>query len=1002
MSTIVWPACGGAAAALVRTHDWSRTSLGLPAAWPQALRSMVDMVLRSPVAMTVVWGEDRVLIYNDAYARIAGARHPGVFGLSLFDAWPEARAFNRSVYDACYAGREQVFSDQHFVLERDGQPKDAWFDLSYSPVVDEDAQVRGAISTVFETTARVHGERQRARQEERLRQANADLDALRVQLEQTNRQLAGNMEFLNGLFRQAPSFMAVMIGRDHVFELANDAYLKLVQHRDVLGKPVGVALPEMVGQGFIDVLDRVLETGEPFHGRNIDVQVDSGDGTASVRRILDFVYQPLKDGLGNTYGIFVEGVDVTDHALTEERLRVAQEAGEIGTFEWYPATGEVVVSDAYRRLWGFAPDTNIDAALLVRHIDPAYAHLAGPSRLANDSNPIGYAEFVIIRADTGERRWIARRGQPVASTVEGVPRYLGVAFDITDRKRTEENLRQAEVRLRELNGALERQVVLEETERFKVEEALRQAQKMEAVGQLASGVAHDFNNVLQIISSNLQLMELDGVNSLLAARLASAVAAVERGSKLSSQLLAFARRQPLLPVPTHLGRLLGEMESLLARALGDRVGIAIEAAADLWNVEVDRNGLENAVLNMAINARDAMAGDGRLAITLSNARWDGVPGGEHVCLAMTDTGCGMPPEVLAKIFDPFYTTKAPGKGTGLGMSMVYGFVKQSGGEIRIESRAGQGTTIRIYLPRSHGAAPQSGSIDAASVHGAGETILVVDDDAAVVASTTEILEGLGYRVLRAGDGQEALAILQHGLPVDLLFTDLSMPGAVDCAALVGQCRAIAPATRILLTSGHLRDGAFADGLFADGFQGGIELLPKPYSRAQLAQAVLLCLGSAGTGTARPAAAPSAGTQAAQVEEAPGMHDGQDGQDGRTILVVEDDADTRELACELLGALGHAASGSPSAEHALGLLQEREIDVLFTDLNLPGLSGIELATRALALRPALKVILASGEGGSIALPEGSAITLLPKPYDLLQLQLSISDLASPAPPAWLAG
>lgn len=987
MSTTVWPACGGATAALVRSRDWSSTSLGPSASWPQALRGMVDMVLRSPVAMVLAWGEDRVLIYNDAYARIAGARHPAMLGQSVFLAWPEARAFNESVYAACDAGREQVFHDRHFLLERNGAPEDAWFDLYYAPVIDGDGRMGGVLTTVIETTARVQGERQRARQEEHLRQANADLDALRVQLERTNRQLSGDMDSLNAMFRQAPSFMAVVTGPDHVFELANDAYLKLVQQREVVGKPVRLALPEVVDQGYVAVLDRVRETGEPFHGQDRDVQLSNGKVTE--RRILDFVFQPLKDASGKTYGIFIEGVDITDHALTEERLRVAQEAGEIGTFEWYPATGEVVVSDAYRRIWGFAPETKIDASLLVRHVDPEYTHLAGPARLASESNPIAYAEFVIIRADTGERRWIARRGQPVPSTVEGVQRYLGVAFDITDRKRTEESLRQAEVRLRELNGALERKVALEETERFKVEEALRQAQKMEAVGQLASGVAHDFNNVLQIISSNLQLMELDGVNSLLAARLTNAVAAVERGSKLSSQLLAFARRQPLLPVPTHLGQLLGEMASLLARALGDRIEIALDSAADLWNVEVDRNGLENAILNMAINARDAMAGEGRLRIGLSNARLDGVPGGEHVCLALADTGCGMPPDILAKIFDPFYTTKAPGKGTGLGMSMVYGFVKQSGGEIRIESRAGQGTTIRIYLPRSHGAAAQAGIGGDAGVYGAGagETILVVDDDLAVVASTTEILEGLGYRVLRAGDGQQALAILHGGVPVDLLFTDLSMPGAVDCAALVEQCRAIAPATRILLTSGHLRDDAFAG-----GFQAGIELLPKPYSRVQLAQAVLLCLDSAGGGAIMPAA-PFA--PASPLPVAP------DDEDGCSILVVEDDADTRELACELLGALGHTASGSPSAEHALGMLQEREIDVLFTDLNLPGLSGIELATRALALRPTLKVILASGEGGSIALPEGTPITLLPKPYDLLQLQLSIADLAPAARPAWLA-
>ncbi|QNA90015.1 PAS domain-containing protein [Massilia sp. Dwa41.01b] len=578
----------------VRGHDWSGTSLGAPAGWPQALRTMVDMVLRSPIAMVLAWGPEHVLIYNDSYAVVAGARHPAMFGLPVLAAWPEAREFNDSVFSACYAGEERVFRDQHFVLERDGEPEEAWFDLYYSPVVGDDGRVAGVVSTVIETTARVCSERQRAREQEHLARVNADLDALRLRLERANRQLAGDMDFLNALFRQAPSFMAVVTGPDHVFELANDAYLRLVQHRQVLGKSVRQALPEIVEQGLIDVLDRVRATGEPFHAKGLDVQIDSGDGGA-VRRILNFVYQPLRDAAGNIYGIFVEGVDITEHALTEERLRVAQEAGEIGTFEWYPSTGEVIVSDAYRRLWGFAPDADISADILMRHIVPTDAHLSGPKRLATDANPIAYAEFQITRVDTGEQRWIARRGQPVASTVAGEQRYLGVAFDITERKRTEESLRQAEIALRELNGALERKVVLEETERFKVEEALRQAQKMEAVGQLASGVAHDFNNVLQIISSNLQLMELDGVSSTLGARVTNAVAAVERGSKLSSQLLAFARRQPLQPLVTHLGQLLAEMASLLARALGDRIEIAREEAGGLWNVEVDRNQLENAI-----------------------------------------------------------------------------------------------------------------------------------------------------------------------------------------------------------------------------------------------------------------------------------------------------------------------------------------------------------------------------------------------------------------------
>ncbi|MCD2519696.1 response regulator [Massilia sp. G4R7] len=968
MSKSVWPGCAGETAALVRTRDWSRSPLGPLDSWPDSLRILTDAVLRAPASMVLVWGDDRTLIYNDAYARIAADRHPQAFGGSVRDAWPEAWDFNREVFDACFAGEERVFRDAHFVLARNGLPCDTWFDLYYSPAVDENGQVRGVLSTVIDTTARVFAERERDRKEQHLQQANADLDALRIRLEDANRRLSADMDFLNTLFGQAPSFMAVLAGPDHVYELANESYLRLVQHRQVLGKPIRAALPELAGQGIYELLDRVYRDGEPFHGRNIDVQLDSADGVATERRILDFVYQPLKHGDGQTYAIFVEGVDVTDHALTEERLRVAQEAGEIGTFEWFPATGKLTVSDAYRRIWGFAPGAEITADLLVSHVHAGDRHLTGPDRMANDDNPIGYAEYRITRADSGETRWIARRGQSVRSTVAGERRYLGVAFDITERKRIEEDLLQAQAALHALNQSLERKVVQEEAGRFKAEDALRQAHKMEAVGQLASGVAHDFNNVLQIISSNLQLMELDGVGPQAAGRVASAVAAVERGSKLSSQLLAFARRQPLQPVVTHLGELIGGMESLLLRALGDRIAVEIRQSAGLWNVQVDRNQLENAILNMAINARDAMDGSGSLTIGLSNAPHDGTLDGDHVCLSITDSGCGMPPEILNKIFDPFYTTKAPGKGTGLGMSMVYGFVKQSGGEIKVRSTPGEGTAIAIFLPRAAGQVQAEDAVADSTIPGGVETILVVDDDHAVMATTTEMLAGLGYQVLRAGNGQEALAILGSGLNVDLLFTDISMPGAVDCASLVRQCRALSPRTAIMLASGQLPDASFDEEL---------DLLPKPYNREQLARAVRTQLGA--PAAIRPAHAP-----APMAIEANGGH---------RILVVEDDPDTRELACELLAALGHAASGSASAEQALALLKEHEIDILFTDLNLPGLSGIELANRAMASQPALKVILASGDGHSSRIPLASGMAVLPKPYDLPQLELSIAHVAT---------
>jgi signal transduction histidine kinase/DNA-binding response OmpR family regulator len=531
-------------------------------------------------------------------------------------------------------------------------------------------------------------------------------------------------------------------------------------------------------------------------------------------------------------------------------------------------------------------------------------------------------------------------------------RYLGVAYDITDRK-------EAEQALRELNDSLERRVSSEVAERIKAENALRQAQKMEAVGQLASGVAHDFNNVLQIISSNLQLMERDPRPGQLQARLKTALSAVERGSKLSYQLLAFARRQPLLPVVTDLGALLRNIEPLLQRALGDQVLLVIDVERQLWSTAVDPNQMENALLNLVINARDAMHGSGTLAVTARN-----LPrGAGHVALSIADTGCGMSPEVQAKVFEPFYTTKEPGKGTGLGMSMVYGFVKQSGGEIAIDSTPGGGTTITIELPRADGLRAADSEEAPAEIPRGSETILVVEDDPAVRAAVVEMLRGLGYQVLMAGDGEAALVVLRAGASVDLVFSDVSMPGSVDCAALVRQVRVLAPHAAVLLTSGHAIERSLLDGAIADE----VELLPKPYRLPQLAQAIRHEL-------ARKREQQRAPQAAAPIIPA------------LSFLVVEDDRATRELACEMLNALGHRAHGADGPETALGLLRMSRFDVLFTVQNMPSMTGEELAARAAEFTPGLRVILSSGEGH---LPLDSSIALLPKPYDLFQLQAAIS-------------
>jgi len=360
--------------------------------------------------------------------------------------------------------------------------------------------------------------------------------------------------------------------------------------------------------------------------------------------------------------------------------------------------------------------------------------------------------------------------------------------------------------------------------------ALYQAQKMEAIGQLTGGVAHDFNNVLQIVGGNLQLLKLVGnLNDAGRARVDMALAGVERGAKLSAHLLAFARRQPLQAVVVDPGHLLREMDDMMRRVLGPRARVVTEIDHGLGSTLVDPNQLNNVLLNLAINARDAMAGGGVLTIRALNVEGEvalppEVTPGRYVLIEVADTGAGMPPEVLARAFEPFFTTKPTGQGTGLGLSMAYGFVKQSGGEIVLKSEAGKGTSVRIYLPRSEAAPEPREIVAAAPLQGGPETILVVEDEEDVRSSTCGILSALGYRVLEAGDAAAAIAILDGGEQVDLVFTDVIMPGPVSSLQLAEAVRTRLPQAQVLYTSGY------AEGVLAhEGkLDTGVNLLQKPY------------------------------------------------------------------------------------------------------------------------------------------------------------------------------
>jgi PAS domain S-box-containing protein len=527
-------------------------------------------------------------------------------------------------------------------------------------------------------------------------------------------------------------------------------------------------------------------------------------------------------------------VDVTERKRTEERLRVAQSAGGIGTFEFVDGFATAAVSTEFCQLLGLHPAP----ALPVRTINNVVADSFGP--LIPQPGDGGIPEtldgdFCIERGDDGAHRWIARRGEVIR---EGSGyRLIGVIYDVTAA-------RDQETRLRELNDTLELRVEQEVAERRLTEDALRQAQKMEAVGQLTGGIAHDFNNLLTVIIGNVDtvLRRFDTTADPRARRsLENALKGAERAASLTQRLLAFSRQQPLDPKIIDVARLLTGMSDLLTRSITEAVAIRIHAAPGLWAIEADPNQLENALLNLSVNARDAMGEGGTLTIEAHNldaaqaAQIKGLPANDYVMIAVRDTGSGMSEETMAKVFDPFFTTKEVGKGTGLGLSMVYGFVKQSGGHVEIDSQVGKGTSVRLFLERAapvdHG--ETEGQSAGAQMAQASETVMVVEDDDDVRAYTVGTLRELGYKVIEAHDGVTALKLLERrGRDVQLLLTDVVMP-RMSGRELADIATALNADLRVLFTSGYTRDAIVRDGRL----EAGVDLLPKPFTYATLAARV---------------------------------------------------------------------------------------------------------------------------------------------------------------------
>jgi signal transduction histidine kinase len=543
-----------------------------------------------------------------------------------------------------------------------------------------------------------------------------------------------------------------------------------------------------------------------------------------------------------------------------ELLSLAEEIGRIGIIDWDIRAGSVRLSPKALIMYGLEKfDGRYDTWIATVYREDVIRVRNVITEAFEAKTREFELDFRIIRQSDHEMRWLLARRLAFYDEAGKPYRVVGVSIDVTDRKRELVELRNftetldAAVKQRTYElEARTRELEAENEARRKAEELLRQAQKMEAVGQLTGGVAHDFNNLLTIMQGGLEMIArqvpiLDA--SPAASRIVRgkdmALEAVQRATRLTERLLAFARRQPLEPKAIDANRLVGGVCELLRRMVGETIALETVLSAGLWITQADVNQLENAILNLVLNARDAMPNGGKVTIETTNAHLDDayvrklaepVKAGQYVMISVSDTGAGMDANTLQRAFEPFFTTKGIGKGTGLGLSQVYGFVRQSTGHVAIYSEVGEGTTVKIYLPRYHGAedvAEESRTAASDRQSLGAETILVVEDDEALRVYTVEILGDLGYSVLEAASAAAALEIIGRGPDIDLLFTDIVMPGGMNGRQLGDEAMRQKPKLKVLFTTGYTANAIVHHGRL----DHDVELISKPFTNETLGRKI---------------------------------------------------------------------------------------------------------------------------------------------------------------------
>ncbi|BAQ47625.1 MULTISPECIES: PAS domain-containing protein [Methylobacterium] len=797
---------GGVTGAEIRARDWSTTSLGPPEAWPTALRSTLSLMLSCPTAMFLAWGPDLLCFYNDAYRPILGYRLPTALGRPFREVWASIWGEIGPLVDATMDGESRKMTDVMLDLSREGEPERSWWSFSYSPVLGDTGAVNGLFCVTAETTDRVLGEAALRESEDHFRHT--------VEL---NPQVPWTCDPHGNITSYSNRWLELT--GQAAGEPDGAGWAKALHPDDLPGTMTAFAASLSSGEPVdVDYRIRVATTGE-YRWMRARARPRRNEGSDIVR----------------WYGV-VE--DVHDRKAAEERLREMN------------ATLERRVEEALaqRKLWADVFETT-DA--LVAALDPDYRVLALNRAFADG-----------FEATYGARPKV---GDDLLGLLDGVPKQRELVRSVWGRALAGEEFVTVEefggpgrsrscyeIRFTTLRDAQGRRIgafqyAVDATERVRgqeqlarAEEALRHAQKMEAVGQLTGGVAHDFNNLLTIIRSSVEFLRRPTLPEERRARYLEAVAdTVDRAAKLTSQLLAFARRQALKPEVFELGERVRATAEMLNAVTGARIRIVTEVPDEPCHVRADTSQFETALVNLAVNARDAMDGEGTLTLGLTCG--EGLPSirghagapGPFAVVRVSDEGAGIAPELLARIFEPFFTTKEVGKGTGLGLSQVIGFAKQSGGDVDVASEVGRGTTFTLYLPHV-GPPPESeedGDDEAGEQDGGRAlSVLVVEDNLDVGRFCTQLLEDLGHTTVWAHNAEAALDEMGR-MPsrFDAVFSDVVMPG-IGGVELARRLRASHPDLPVILTTGY------SDVLARDDAHG-FELVRKPYSAEQVARAL---------------------------------------------------------------------------------------------------------------------------------------------------------------------